>query len=129
MKPTNTVHERSDHDVVESPATLDGKNIAKWCKAVADAIEAFDFEVCAGYYMDLDWKWCDNAHGHVPTEDEIRNEVIKMIGTCVEGVVVSPDEKSSYMCSYGGLSVRAFKDPDPDENWIWIGFCPVETVY
>lgn len=129
MKPSNRIHDKTDHDVIEESKTTGVKDFHKWIKATVDAIDSFDFEVCADYYKDLDWKWADNAHGHIPTEEEIRDEVVKMIGSCIEGAVASPDEKCSYMCSYGGLSVRAFKDPDPDENWIWIGFCPVETVY
>jgi hypothetical protein len=129
MKPTNRIHDKTDHDVIKAHPTTGGEDLYKWIKAAAEAFEAFDFEVCADYYRDLDWKWADNANGHIPTEEEIRHEVVKMMNTCIGGAIDNPDGKCSYMCSYGGLSVRAFKDPDPDENWIWIGFCPVETVY
>ncbi len=134
MKPTNnidkeTCRNKHDHDVAENRKPVNTAEITKWVKATVEALETFDFDECAEYYKKLDWAWDYGKHNHIPNVDDIKDEVVKMISTCIDGVVAEEKEKCSYNCSYGGLAVRAFKDPDPQENWIWIGFVPVETIY
>lgn len=118
-------------------ANVATKTIQSWIRATSEAISAFDFEQAAEYYKKLEWRWArkipqgddGNFDREYPTSQEIREEVTRMINTCIEGVMNEPEEHSCYHCATGGLYVIAHKYPNPDDNWIWVGMTIVETLY
>jgi len=117
-------------------ASQTAKIVQSWVRATSEAIAAFDFERAAEYYKKLDWGWAKNVNRRTdaldkgyPTADEIREEVTRMINTCIEGVMEEPDEHSCYHCATGGLYVMAHKYQNPEDNWIWVGMTVVETLY
>lgn len=116
------------------PVKVETKMIpVEWMGVVSEALAAFDFDECAEYYASMDWKWGgyskSGLNPHVPDKSEIIKQACELMNDAVVGVVGCKEETASYVAATGGLVARAFKYPNPNDNWIWLGFVPVETIY
>ena len=125
-KPADSPHkaDTAQADVTDKPA----QDAMSWISAIGTAFGDFDFEECAKMYEKLEWTWGLPGGARVPTEGDIRDEVSRLVKDAVAGVLKCPEPETSYYCSTGGLCVRAWKAANPDDNFVWIGFVPVDTM-